>query len=304
LLILRHSPQLAAYRSIEVLAILIVVQNLVRAYLVKASLIGAFKLSLRQLWESLILGARNFMGIGVVVAAVGIIIGVVSMGLGGMVTEIVDKIAGGNFLILLIATAVASLILGMGIPTTPNYVILASLTVPVIVTLGASYGMVFPVIAAHLFCFFFGIMADDTPPVCLGAFAAAAIAKSDPIKTGIQGFTYDLRTGLLPFMFIYNPELLMYGVTSWWHAAYVFCSGVLGMLAFTALTMNFFTVKNRIYESVLFGLITFIFFQPALFVNHLHFGNKFVWYGIGLALFTFIYLSQLPRVRAVAKEKV
>jgi TRAP-type uncharacterized transport system fused permease subunit len=234
----------------------------------------------------------------------GIIVGVVAMGLGGLIVEVIDTIAGGNLVFLLIITAIASLILGMGLPTTANYIVMASLTVPVIMQLGEDYGLVIPAIAAHLFCFFFGILADDTPPVGLAAYAAAAIAKSDPIRTGIQGFTYDIRTAILPFMFVFNTDLLLINVTSWWHGVVIFVTGVLGMFAFAALTQNFFIAKNRIYEAILLAGVALIVLRPQIFMSYLHFGNTFVWYAIGLALFGFIYLIQLPRVRALANKEV
>jgi len=304
LMILRHSPQLAAYRGIQVLAVLIVLQNLIRAYIAKESLKDAFKLSLRQLWDALVAGGRNMMGIGVAVSTAGIIVGVVAMGLGGLIVEVIDTIAGGNLVFLLIITAIASLILGMGLPTTANYIVMASLTVPVIMQLGEDYGLVIPAIAAHLFCFFFGILADDTPPVGLAAYAASAIAKSDPIRTGIQGFTYDIRTAILPFMFIFNTDLLLINVTSWWHVVVIFVTGVLAMCAFAALTQNFFIAKNRIYEAILLAGVALMVLRPQLFMKYLDFGNTFVWYAIGLALFGFIYLIQLPRVRALANKEV
>jgi len=304
LMILRHSPQLAAYRAIQVLAILIVVQNLVRAYIAKESLWGAFWLSLRQIWDALVAGGRNMMGIGVAVATAGIIVGVVAMGLGGLIVEVIDTIAGGNLVFLLVITAIASLILGMGLPTTANYIVMASLTVPVILQLGEDYGLVIPVIAAHLFCFFFGILADDTPPVGLAAYAAAAIAKSDPIRTGIQGFTYDIRTAILPFMFVFNSDLLLIGITSLWHVAFIFVTGVCAMFAFASLTQNYFIVKNRIYESVLLAAIVLMGLRPQIFMEYLHFGNKVVWPLIGVGLIGFLYLIQLPRARALARETV
>ena len=304
LMILRHSPQLAAYRAIEVLAVLIVVQNLIRAYIAKESLWGAFKLSLRQIWDALVAGGRNMMGIGVAVSTAGIIVGVVAMGLGGLIVEVIDIIAGGNLVFLLVITAAASLLLGMGLPTTANYIVMASLTVPVIIQLGADYGLVIPVIAAHLFCFFFGILADDTPPVGLAAYAAAAIAKSDPIRTGIQGFTYDIRTAILPFMFVFNSDLLLIGITSLWHVIFIFVTGVSAMFAFASLTQNYFITKNRIYESVLLAAIVLMGLRPQVFMEYLHFGNKFVWPLIGIGLIGFLYLIQLPRARALARETV
>jgi TRAP transporter 4TM/12TM fusion protein len=302
LMILRHTPQLAAYRAIQILAVLIVVQNLIRAYIAKESLWGAFKLSLRQLWDALVAGGRNMMGIGVAVSTAGIIVGVVAMGLGGLIVEVIDTIAGGNLVFLLVITAIASLILGMGLPTTANYIVMASLTVPVILQLGEDYGLVIPAIAAHLFCFFFGILADDTPPVGLAAYAASAIAKSDPIRTGIQGFTYDIRTALLPFMFIFNTDLLLIGITSLWHVLTIFITSILAMFAFAALTQNWFIARNRIYESVLLAGVTAFLFRPYAFMDMLHFGSKYTWYVIGVALFGFVYLIQWPRARAAARQ--
>ena len=154
LMILRHSPELAAYNAILALMALIFLQNLVKAVMNKTGLAEALKVSLVQIWQSLVAGGRNMMGIGVAVAAAGIIVGVVSMGLGGLIVQVIDTIAGGNLIILLIITAMASLLLGMGLPTTANYIVMASLTVPVIVKLAGDYGLEVPLIAAHLFCFF------------------------------------------------------------------------------------------------------------------------------------------------------
>ena len=99
---------------------------------------------------------------------------------------------------MLIFVALFSLILGMGLPTTATYIVITSLMAPVIVAVGAKSGLIVPLIAVHMFVFYFGILADDTPPVGLAAFAAAAISKGDPIKTGVIGFSYDIRTAILP----------------------------------------------------------------------------------------------------------
>ena len=117
-------------------------------------------------------------------------------------------------MLILLFTALICLLLGMGLPTTANYIVVSTLMAPVVVTLGAQNGLIVPLIAVHMFVFYFGILADDTPPVGLAAFAASAFAQSDPIKTGIQGFLYDIRTAILPFLFVFNTELLMIGIES------------------------------------------------------------------------------------------
>ncbi|MBT8435973.1 MAG: DUF3394 domain-containing protein, partial [Gammaproteobacteria bacterium] len=183
-----------------------------------------------------------------------------------VVGEFVEFLSGGNLIIMLILVAVMSLILGMGLPTTANYIVVSSLMAPVILTLGAKSGLIVPLIAVHLFVFYFGILADDTPPVGLAAFAAAAISGGDPIKTGIQGFAYDIRTALLPFLFIFNTELLLIDV-SVGKAFFVFGVAVVAMMLFASATQGFLFVKNRIWESILLLLVAFTLFRPGFFLD-------------------------------------
>ncbi|MDF5538968.1 DUF3394 domain-containing protein, partial [Vibrio parahaemolyticus] len=163
-----------------------------------------------------------------------------------------------------------SLVLGMGLPTTANYIVVSTLMAPVIVTLGAAHGLIIPLIAVHLFVFYFGILADDTPPVGLAAFAAAAIAKSDPIRTGIQGFTYDIRTAILPFMFVFNTQLLLMGIDSWWHLALTVISSIIAMLIFSAATQGWWFTRNKWWETVLLLVLTFSFFRPGFWWDMLY----------------------------------
>jgi hypothetical protein len=170
---------------------------------------------------------------------------------------------------MLILTAILSLILGMGLPTTANYIVVSSLLAPVIVTVGAQNGLIVPLIAVHMFVFYFGILADDTPPVALAAFAAAAISKGDPIKTGIQGFMYDIRTAILPFLFIFNTELLLIGVDSWYLLLTTIVTAVMAMLLFAAATQGFFIVKCRIWEILALMLIAFTLFRPGFWMDEI-----------------------------------
>ncbi len=300
LVVFRHSPALAAFRAIMALAVLIVLQNLYKAYKKGSSYGKALKHAAYQILTSLEAGGKNMMGIGVAVASAGIIVGVVTLGLGGIITEVIEVLSGGNFLLILIITAIASLILGMGLPTTANYIVMASLTAPVILSLGEKNGIMIPLIAAHLFVFFFGILADDTPPVGLAAFAASAIAKSDPIKTGIQGFTYDIRTAILPFMFIFNTDLLLIGVDSVFHAIWVFIAALFAMFAFAALTQGFFAGKNKWYDGVLLAVVTLTLLRADLFnswLNRPDLPSYFINLA-GMGIMVLVYLNQRLRIKS------
>ena len=221
--------------------------------------------------EGMVAGARNMIGIGIATAAAGIIIGTVTLtGIGLVMADLVEFISGGNLIIMLILTAAISLLLGMGLPTTANYIVVSSLMAPVIVSLGAQSGLIVPLIAVHLFVFYFGILADDTPPVGLAAYAAAAISGGDPIKTGIQGFMYDIRTGILPFMFIFNTELLMIGIKSPLHLVLVVVSAVAAMMLFAAATQGWFLTKNKLWETLLLLITTFVLFRPGFFMDMIY----------------------------------
>ena len=267
LLVERFSPGLAAFWAALFMIFIVITQRPLKALLRRQGrLFSEFKASAQELMEGLVTGSRNMIGIGVATAAAGIIVGAVTLtGVGLVMTEFVEFISGGNILLMLIFTAVISLILGMGLPTTANYIVVSTLMAPVIVTLGAESGLIVPLIAVHLFVFYFGILADDTPPVGLAAFAAAAIARSHPIKTGLQGFTYDIRTAILPFMFIFNTQLLLIGIENIWSLLSVIFGAVVAMLAFSASTQGFWLVKNKLWESAALCLIAFVLFRPGFF---------------------------------------
>ncbi len=216
-------------------------------------------------------GARNMIGIGVATAAAGIIVGTITLtGIGQVMTEVIEIVSGGNLMLMLFLTAVVSLILGMGLPTTANYIVVSSLMAPVIVTVGAQAGLIVPLIAVHMFVFYFGILADDTPPVGLAAFAASAISGGNPIRTGIQGFMYDIRTAILPFMFIFNTQLLLIGIDHWWELVVTIVSAVLAMLTFAAATQGYFLVKSRIWETVALLLVAFTLFRPGFWMDMIY----------------------------------
>jgi TRAP transporter 4TM/12TM fusion protein len=225
---------------------------------------AAVHLGFKDLLGGLEAGARNMIGIGVATAAAGIIVGTVSLtGIGLVMTEVVELLSGGNLMVMLALVAVVSLVLGMGLPTTANYIVVSTLMAPVVVELGAQSGLIVPLIAVHLFVFYFGLMADVTPPVGLASFAAAAIARADPIKTGVTAFFYSMRTAILPFLFIFNTQLLMIGIDSVFHLVLTIVSATVAMLIFAAATQGYFMVRSRWYESLALLLITFTLFRPG-----------------------------------------
>jgi TRAP transporter 4TM/12TM fusion protein len=248
----RFSPGLSAlYASVFMLFVLLT-QRPLKAILRRSgeSVGTCLRQGFDDTLEGMIAGSRNMIGIGVATAAAGIVVGTITLtGIGLVMAEFVELISGGQVLVMLIFTAILSLILGMGLPTTANYIVVSSLMAPVIVTVGAQSGLIVPLVAVHMFVFYFGILADDTPPVALAAFAAAAISKGDPIRTGIQGFTYDMRTAILPFLFIFNTELLMIGVETWYHLLTTIITALVAMLLFAAATQGYFLSKSRIWET-------------------------------------------------------
>jgi len=265
LVVERLSPALSAFWATVLLIFIVITQRPLKGIFRKMK--GdefTFKRGFIDLIDGMVAGARNMIGIGVATSAAGIVVGTVTLtGIGLVMTEFVEFISGGNLLLILLFTAVISLILGMGLPTTANYIVVSTLMAPVIVDLGAQNGLIVPLIAVHLFVFYFGILADDTPPVGLAAFAAAGISGGDPIRTGIQGFTYDIRTAVLPFMFIFNTQLLIIGVANWLHLIVVIVAAVVAMLAFAAGTQGYFLTRSRIYETVALLLVAFTLFRPG-----------------------------------------
>jgi TRAP transporter 4TM/12TM fusion protein len=265
LVVERFSPALSAYWATVLLIFVVITQRPLKGFFRKAK--GdefSFKRGFEDLIDGMVAGARNMIGIGVATSAAGIVVGTVTLtGIGLVMTEFVEFISGGNLMLILFFTAIISLILGMGLPTTANYIVVSTLMAPVIVDLGAQNGLIVPLIAVHLFVFYFGILADDTPPVGLAAFAAAGISGGDPIRTGIQGFTYDIRTAVLPFMFIFNTQLLIIGVANWLLLIIVIVAAVAAMLSFAAATQGFFLTKSRIWETAALLLIAFTLFRPG-----------------------------------------
>jgi len=343
LVVLRYSATTSAFNAILITMALIVVQRPMEASIIViremleeksetriARLFGATHFqelenrlwratiqalawSFGEIWSGLVMGARNMMGIGVATAAAGIIVGTVTLtGLGSRFIEAIEIISFGNVVLMLLLAAVTSLILGMGLPTTANYIVMATLTAPVIVVLGAKSGLVVPLLAAHLFVFYFGILADDTPPVGLAAFAASAIAKSDPIKTGIQGFIYDLRTAILPFVFIFNLDLLMIEgvgpkgeilwITNFFRIGWICLVSIVAMFAFSAALQGFFADDCNWAERGTLFAICVVVFRPG-FVAGITGSSRWGVQLISIVIFVGLYVIQKKRRAAGPDER-
>ncbi|HEY0855775.1 MAG TPA: TRAP transporter permease [Albitalea sp.] len=267
LMVEQLSPGLSAFWATAFLIFVMLTQRpLIAALRGKGNYAAALRDGFADLVSGLETGARNMIGIGVATAAAGIIVGTVSLtGIGLVMTELVELLSGGNLMLMLVLVAVISLILGMGLPTTANYIVVSTLMAPVVVELGAQSGLLVPLIAVHMFVFYFGLMADVTPPVGLASFAAAAIARTDPIKTGITAFYYSMRTAILPFLFIFNTQLLLIGIDSVPHLLLTVGIATVAMLVFAAATQGYFFVRSRWYESLALLLVCFALFRPGYF---------------------------------------
>jgi TRAP transporter 4TM/12TM fusion protein len=270
LMIEELSPSLSAFWAVVVLITLMITQKPCMALIRKEPMLPTWREGLHDLVGGFHDGARNMVGIGIATATAGIIVGGITLtGLGLRMTDFVEAVAQGNVLIMLLFIAFVCLVLGLGVPTTANYVLVATLMAPVVVELGAQSGLVIPLIAVHLFVFYYGIMGDITPPVGLATFAAAAISGEDAIKTGMQGARYALRTVILPFIWIFNPQLLLIDVNDAWELIRVVAACSLAMLVFGAVSMNWFRVKNRLWENLLLSVAVILLFRPDLIMNQL-----------------------------------
>ncbi len=263
LLVKRWSPGSAVFWSIMMMAGIIVIQQVMLAREHGLPLRKGVRSGIIIIFYSLVAGAKSMTAVTAAVGAAGIIVGIVSStGLNNAMLGIVEALSQGNIYILLFLVAVVSIVLGMGLPTTANYIVVASLMAGVMVELGNASGLVLPLIAVHLYVFYFGLMADATPPVCLAAFAASAISGADPMKTGVQSFKYAIRTAILPVVFIFNPELLLVGVESVWHGIMIFVVALMAIFAFSSLTLQWMFVRLKLFEAVLLIFVVVSLFRP------------------------------------------
>jgi len=211
-----------------------------------------------RLLETLEAGARGVLGVAAACATAGIIVGVVTLtGLGLKMGDGLVSLAGGMLFPTLVMTMISSLILGMGAPTTANYVITSAVAAPALLKLGV------PVMAAHLFVFYFGIIADITPPVALAAFAGAAIAKANPIKTGINASKLGIAAFLVPYIFVYSPGLLLMDYTIPGLIRMII-TAITGMVGLAAAVEGWFFIRMSWWERILSAGSGILLIDPGL----------------------------------------
>ncbi|UQZ87713.1 C4-dicarboxylate ABC transporter [Deltaproteobacteria bacterium Smac51] len=265
LMIFEMSPGLAAYYACLFMGFIILTHRPLIAFIRKQPVAPHFKDGAARLFDSLVGGGRNMIGIGLATASAGIVVGAVSLtGVGQVLAAVVETVSGGYLPAVLIMTAMLAILLGMGLPTTANYIIVSTLLAPVIYNISAAHGLGIPLLAVHLFCLYFGVMADATPPVALAAFAASGISGGDPFKTGVQGFIYELRTAVLPFVFLYNQEILLIGIQNAFHFIWVFCTSALACMAFASATQRYMFTRTRWWEVIILLAAMVFMFRPDI----------------------------------------
>lgn len=234
------------------------------------------RLNLEKLKRIAISSARGTIPVAVACGVVGIISAVVmGSGLGFRLSNILIKLSGGHLLVLLFLTMLTSIVLGMGLPTTPAYMILASLVAPALIQLGV------PAIAAHMFIFYFGIISNVTPPVAMAAYAAAGISGGNPLKTGFQSFKLALSGFLLPFLFIYNPVLLMQG--SFLDAIWPIITALIGIYCLSAFIEGYYLNREiKIVERILLFVAALSLIDSGMLTDFV---------GIGLAVCVYFFAA-------------
>ena len=271
LMIERKSPGLSAFWSAIAMLVILATQNPLKAFFRGQSNLGAeLRRGFDEICEGLIVGARNMIGLAAAMGVAGIIVGAVTLtGIGQVMAEFVEFLSGGNLLAMLFFVALISIVLGMGLPTTANYIVVSSLMAGVVVELGAQAGLIVPLVAVHMFVFYFGIMADVTPPVGLGVFCSRCDFQRRPAEDRLSRPS-SIRSAprFLPFLFIFNTDLLLIDVGPY-QAVFVFIVALIAMLLFAAGTMNYFLVQSRLWESAVLLLVAFTLFQPGFFLNKL-----------------------------------
>ncbi len=230
------------------------------------SLVGRIRSVFNQSVEALVEGARDTLVIGATVGVIGIIVGTIyATGIGLRFSDIIISLSNGNVLVAIVLIGLASLVLGMGVPVTAAYLIVAVLAVPALTDLGVA------LIAAHMIVYWFSQDSNITPPVCVAAYAGAAIAGSDPWKTGWTAFKFAKLLYVMPLLFAYSPAILLVGEGGQilqdlllHDVILAYISGFLGTIAFSAITMGYLVRRTTVLEWIVAALGAFLCFFPNL----------------------------------------
>jgi TRAP transporter 4TM/12TM fusion protein len=219
------------------------------------------RMSPRDFLDALETAGRSILGVAIACATAGIIIGIVTLtGLGLKMASGLIALAGGLKIPTLIFTMLASLVLGMGVPTTANYLITSTITAPAVVQLGV------PMLAAHLFAFYFGIIADITPPVALAAYAGSAIARSNPFRTGLTASRIAIAAFIIPYIFALNPVMVLIGATPL-KVLQILLTSLAGMLGIGAAMEGYFLGLAKPWERVLYLSGGLLLIDPAFLTD-------------------------------------
>ena len=201
----------------------------IRVMGVKQAIMSTIKSTILSAIDALAAGAKGAITVAVACAMAGIIAGCITVtGLASILINAIVQLAGNATIVGLVLTMICCIVLGMGVPTTANYCIMASTCAPILIQLG------FPAVAAHFFVFYFGIVADITPPVALAAYAGSAIAKSNPMKTGINATKLAIAAFIVPYIFAYNPSMLFVGDVAWYDVIIISITALLGLFGIAA----------------------------------------------------------------------
>jgi TRAP transporter 4TM/12TM fusion protein len=215
------------------------------------------RMSVKGFFEAMSAGARNTIGVAAACATAGIVVGIITMsGLGLKFGHALVAIAGGNLFLTLLMVMIASIILGMGLPTTAKYIVLATIAVPAMVDLNV------PLIAAHMFVLYFGVVADVTPPVALAAYAGAGLAGGNPIKTGFNALKLATAGFIVPFVFVYSPSLMLVN-TTFGDAVTAIASAIIGILSLGAAIEGYLIRRCNVLERIFLGASSLLLIIPG-----------------------------------------
>ncbi len=252
------------------------------------------RMSLKDIIIALEEGARSALPVVVACATAGIIVGIITLtGLGMKMSGGLVKLAGGNIYLTMLFTMIGSIILGMGVPTTANYIIQATVSAPALMALDV------PPLAAHLFVFYFGIVADITPPVALAAFAGSGIAQSDPLKTGFEAFKLGFAAYLVPYIFALSPILVLVRPEGATTMSFIFnvilavITAIIGMVCIGASTTGYFVTNDKWYERILFFAAGVTLIVPGIYSDL-----------FGIAVLSGVWFLQTARVKRKAAQLV